>query len=133
MSVFAYFYVPWHISFAVRISRTCAFHKFPWKFISLRFIILTKRPALCLFLFIFMCLCTFYLLRYLTVYSKCVYYGIIKVVVLLVCAEVWVVLFDLLGAFEEEACLACVYHSEVVIAVACGNGFKANGLKRLNC
>ena len=29
-----------------------------------------------------------------------------------------VVGFDLVGAFEEEACLACLYHAQVVVAVA---------------
>ena len=30
----------------------------------------------------------------------------------------WVVGFDLVGALEEEACLACLYHAQVVVAVA---------------
>lgn len=41
----------------------------------------------------------------------------------------WVVGFDLVGALEEEACLACLYHAQVVVAVAGCDCLVANGLE----
>ena len=51
----------------------------------------------------------------------------------LVCGEVRVVSLDIVRALEQEACLACTDHSEIVVAVAACDGLETNGLERLNC
>ncbi len=43
-----------------------------------------------------------------------------------------VILLNLLGAFEQEARLARLYHAEIVVAVAACDGIVAYGLKRLD-
>ena len=55
-----------------------------------------------------------------------------QLIISLIRREIRVVVFDLVGALKEEAGLAGPDHAEVVVAVAAGNGLKADGLQSLD-
>ena len=42
------------------------------------------------------------------------------------------IFFDLFGTLEQEACLAGLNHTQIIVAVSTGDGLEADGLQRLH-
>ena len=65
-------------------------------------------------------------------FSECLFDGSQQIVIGFERRQFRIVFLDLFGAAEQESCLACLDHCQIVVAVAAGNRFIANGLECLN-